>query len=83
MYLERIKSLEASREIIQKKLKKAFVEIERIDLKSKELDEANLSALEKLKSLMAKVDVLTDNLIRLENSCEELKKIAHFHKVIR
>lgn len=81
--IDRIRSLEASREIIQRKLKETFELIEKLDEKYVKLQNETESIDKRLKSLMVKVDGITDGLIKIEEETKRLKELSHEHKIIK
>lgn len=81
--IDRIRSLEASREIMQRKLKETFELIEKLDEKYVKLQNETESIDKRLKSLMVKVDGITDGLIKIEEETKRLKELSHEHKIIK
>lgn len=80
--LERIKSLEASREIVVRKLSSAFERTELAERRVLRLEKEMEKARERINGLIEKIDSLTDDLMRIENESAELKKLAHEHKIV-
>jgi len=79
--LEKIKSLEVSRELTKRKLKKIFEQVEMQDALIHS-NEEKIACLEKsLQKLFVKVDCLTDRLVKIEEETKELMKSSHIHKV--
>lgn len=81
--IDRIRSLEASREIMQRKLKETFELIEKLDEKYVKLQNETESIDKRLKSLMVKVDGITDGLIKIEEETKRLKELSHEHRIIK
>ncbi len=81
--LDRIKSLEASRDIMQRKLKEMFVSIERISEKQAFLNENVEKIEERLSGLIEKTDGIVDGIIKLENEIAVLKELSHEHRIIK
>ena len=79
---ERIKSLEASREIVVRKLSSAFERTELAERRVLRLEKEMEKARERINGLIEKIDSLTDDLMRIENESAELKKLAHEHKIV-
>lgn len=80
--LERIKSLEASREIVVRKLSLTFERTELAERRILRLEKEMEKARERINGLIEKIDSLTDDLMRIENESAELKKLAHEHKIV-
>ncbi len=81
--LDRIRSLEASREIMQRRLKETFLTVEKMDKRIGVLESANERVGEKLERLIEKIDELTDDLILLESETKRLKELSHEHRIIK
>lgn len=81
--IDRIRSLEASREIMQRKLKETFELIEKLDEKYVKLQNETESIDKRLKNLMVKVDGITDGLIKIEEETKRLKELSHEHRIIK
>lgn len=81
--LDRIRSLEASREIMQRRLKETFLTVEKIDKRLGILESTHDSVSEKLERLIEKIDELTDDLILLESETKRLKELSHEHRIIK
>lgn len=79
--IEKIKSLEVSRELTKRKLKKLFEQVELQDTLI-HCDAEKIDELEKsMEKLLVKVDSLIDRLVKIEEQCKELIKKSHVHVV--
>lgn len=81
--LDRIRSLEASREIMQRRLKETFLAVEKMDKRIGILESEREDISEKVERLIEKIDELTDDLILLESETKRLKELSHEHRIIK